>query len=1300
MTDHAATNPPNVVVSTAPRVQLLSNGDYSVMLTAAGAGYSHWKDCAITRWQADPTCDDRGTWLYLRDADNGDIWSAGLQPTGVGADEYSIEYHPGRSVIRRRDGDISTELDVVVAGDGDAEVRRIKLHNAGSSVRTIEVTSYAELVLTPQASDAAHPAFSKMFVRTEWLADRQLLFASRRVRSPGDPSVCIAQWLEIDGGGGEAPQWETDRARFLGRGGDQRAPAALATNDALSGTVGTVLDPIFSMRRRICIKAGETATLRLWTVAAASREETLTLAAQFTGGDGFERASQSASMRADKLLSTLDIDAEQALRLQRLAAALLYPDPSLRADPAILLEGTGGAPTLWAGGISGDRPIVLLRIDDAAGLDLVDQLMRANAYWSAHALDSDLVIVAGTGVPIETLKARFDAHAKQFLPPGRKPNSFTLAADQTAEALKTGLATVAAIVIDQGNGPLAAQVDALPTPATGNGIPSATARTEPAQLQPQPASTVESGLEFFNGHGGFADDGREYVTVIRNGLLPPMPWINVVANPEFGFTSTEAGGGYAWSQNSQRNPITPWANDPISDPPQEVLYVRDEEDGCVFSATALPRMAGDEGKSGEYIVRHGHGYSRFQHIAHGIELDLLQYVPVADGLKISRLRLRNISGRPRTLSVTAFVQWALGPNGTRTAPFIETSVDAETGALFASNRWRKEFGGRVAFIDLRGRQQSHDGDRASFIGGHGDLSAPAALRRGEPLAGRTGASLDPCGALQARIELSAGGEDEIVLLLGDAGDADSARELLQRYRDADLDAVLHAVKQQWDDILGTVQVHTPDRAMDLLLNRWLLYQALCCRVWARTGYYQASGAYGFRDQLQDVMATCIARPDETRAQLLRAASRQFAEGDVQHWWLPPGGEGVRTRMTDDRLWLPYVACHYIQATGDTAVLDTRQHFLEGAQLEPGAHDAFFQPTTSSIDASLYEHCARAIDVSLALGAHDLPLFGTGDWNDGMNRVGEQGKGESVWLGWFLCATIDAFAPFAKSRGEDQRANRWEQLAKTVRSALDAGGWDGEWYRRGYYDDGTPLGSHESDECRIDTIAQSWSVIAGGGDLAHATSAMEQVDRQLILRDKKLALLFTPPFQHTDHDPGYIKAYPAGLRENGGQYTHGAQWSIFAFAKLGDGDRAEGLFTLINPIHHSATADAVARYKVEPYVAAADVYSVEPHVGRGGWTWYTGSGAWLYRAGLEAILGFHLEGDRLRLDPCIPRAWPGFSIDYLHGGSRYRIEITNPHRACRGIVRCELDGTMLDVVPCLVPLVDDGGNHHVTAELGR
>ena len=1294
-------DPPAFATSTL-RAHLLSNGRYAVMLTAAGSGYSQWLGCAITRWREDVTCDPWGSYLFLRDIASGQTWSAGYQPLGVAPDDYAVAFAEDRAVITRRDGAITTTTEVLVAADGDGEVRRLSLFNHGDSEREIEITSYAELVLAPAGSDAAHPAFSKLFVQTEYIPAQELLLATRRQRASGEQAIWAAQWLDVEAEPAGELQWDTDRARFIGRGRTLRSPAALADDTPLGGASRTVLDPIFSLRRRVRMAPGGTARLQLWTVAAASRDEVLALAQRYRPAQSFMQILEVAGQRAQALLTGIGIDATQAQRFQRLATALLYSDPSLRAEPAALAQGAGGPPTLWAGGISGDHRIVLLRIRDDAGLALVEELFQAHAFWADKRLAVDLVVLneaPPSAAPAlhDALQQRIQAHADIHAKSDAKPAVFALRSDQIAPELHAGLLTAARIVLDQQRGTLAGQVDALPA---ADSVPSA-AHIPLAAEQAGPRDVpLEDRLEYFNGYGGFDDDGREFVTIVRDGRLPPAPWLNVIANSEFGFTATEAGGGYAWALNSQKNPLTPWANDPVSDPPQEVLYVRDDEDGRVWTATALPGCDPE----GEYVVRHGQGYSHFQRQAHGIELELLQYVPVADGIKISRLRLRNRSGRTRRLSITAFVQWAMGPNGSQPAPFIVTQLDAQTGALFARNAWRAEFGQRVAFIDLRGQQMSHTGDRTEFLGRHGALESPAALLRDTlvqsmPLSGRVGAGLDPCGALQTRIELAADSETQVVLLLGDAVDADAAQALIQRYREADLDQVLQAVTNQWNDTLDTVQVRTPDRAMDLLLNRWLLYQALGCRVWARTAYYQASGAYGFRDQLQDVMALCVARPEVAREQLLRAAGRQFVEGDVQHWWLPPGGDGVRTLMTDDRLWLPYVVCHYLTTTADHVVLDTRQPFLAGDPLKPEQEDTFFKPSPAAEDGSLYEHCARAIDVSLTLGVHDLPLFGTGDWNDGMNRVGEQGRGESVWLGWFLVATIDAFAPYAQTRGDAARAQRWLACAATVRKALDDGGWDGQWYRRGYYDDGTPLGSHLSSECRIDTIAQSWSVIAGGGDPVHATAAMAAVDAQLIRRREQLALLFTPPFEHVSEDPGYIKAYPPGIRENGGQYTHGALWSIFALAKMGQGDRAGELFALINPIHHADNREAIDRYKVEPYVACADVYSVAPHVGRGGWTWYTGSAAWLYRAGIEAILGFHLEGSQLRIDPCIPRGWPKFSIAYRYGSSRYLIEVDNPGRVSRGVVKAQLDGVALTIDPCRIALQDDGGVHQVMIELG-
>lgn len=1278
--------------------QLFSNGRYTVLLTDAGAGFSRWRNLAVTRWREDPIRDSFGSYLFLRDVDSGVVWSAGTQPCGFAADEYAATLSDAGARIVRRDGTLTTTLEVAVAPDVDAEVRLVTVANHGGSTRTIEFTSYAELVLGSAAADASHPAFSKLFVQTECVIDgvgRNLLLARRRRRDPDEPSAWAAHFALSESTG--AFEFETDRARFVGRSRALRQAAAMQRDAALSNTTGTVLDPIFSARCRLSIAPGANVSVAFVTMAAESREASIALAEPLRTLEACERVICMAAEYAQEEHARLGIDARDAQRYARMTAPLLYADSAWRAPAEILERGSGGAPVLWAAGISGDRPIVLMRIAADSGLDRVRDLLKAQRYWRSKGLHIDVVLLATTDGSAAALDSLLAAQRKQSDAGG---GVFLLHDRQASDALRSGLATVARIVVDAGDGKLQSPSEhriisdlppASPVAASASPTPLQSDRVAKAKPSAEP-------LEFFNGVGGFAR-GREYAIELDGERCTPAPWINVVANPSFGFIVSAEGGGYTWSINSQQNPLTPWPNDPVSDRPHEVIYLRDEDSGAVWSATAAPiRVPG-----ATYAVRHGKGYSRFTHAAHGIDVELLLYVPVADSIKVSRLRLRNRSGRARRLSITAYVEWALGANGTVPAPFVVTSIDADTGALFARNAWRAEFGERIAFIDLGGLQTSCTGDRGEFIGRDGDVDRPAALTASAPLSGRVGARIDPCGALQTRIELAADARIEIVSCLGDAQSHAHAQALVEKYRAADLDAVLDEVATHWNEVLDTVQVRTPDGALDIMLNDWLLYQTLACRVWARSAYYQSSGAYGFRDQLQDVAALCITRPDIAREHLLRSASRQFVEGDVQHWWLPPAGQGVRTRMTDDRVWLPNVAAHYIEVTGDIALLDESVSFIDGLPLKDEQHESFFLPTIAPESASFYEHCARAIDVSLALGAHGLPLIGTGDWNDGMNRVGADGRGESVWLAWFLIATIDAFVPHAQARGDHPRVARWQQFAATVRATLEGAGWDGQWYRRGYYDDGTPLGSSESSECKIDTIAQSWSVIAGAADQQHAAQAMASVDEHLIRDDEKLALLFTPPFDRTPLDPGYVKAYPPGIRENGGQYTHGAIWSVFAFAKLGEGDRAASLFSLINPISHSSTPDAITRYKVEPYAACADVYSVAPHVGRGGWTWYTGSAALLYRAGLEAILGFRLQGDALVIDPCLPSSWPGYEIVFRYRGARsltrYEIVVENPHRVSRGVIETELDGVPLSQ-RAPIRLADDGGVHRIRVVLGE
>jgi cyclic beta-1,2-glucan synthetase len=769
----------------------------------------------------------------------------------------------------------------------------------------------------------------------------------------------------------------------------------------------------------------------------------------------------------------------------------------------------------------------------------------------------------------------------------------------------------------------------------------------------------------------------------------------VIANESFGFQVSESGAGYTWSSNSRENQLTPWSNDPVSDPVGEAIYVRDDDSGELWGPTVQPIRC----EESTYVARHGAGYSRFEHLHDGIQLDLVQFVPLDARLKVSVLNIENRSGRSRRLSVTAYAEWVLGTSRGTNAPRLITAFEPETRAFLVRNPWNTEFGGRVAFLDLGGRQTAWTADRTEFLGRNGAPEAPAGLDRGHKLQGTVGAGLDPCAALQTSFELAHGARTQVVVMLGEADDPAAAIELIRRGRRSDHEATLRGVTSFWDDTQGTIQVRTPDRSMDIMLNRWLTYQTLACRMWARSAFYQAGGAYGFRDQLQDVIALVTAKRELAREHLLRAAARQFVEGDVQHWWHPPSGRGVRTRISDDRIWLPFAVDRYLAVTGDTAVLDENVSYLEGMNLAPGESDAYFQPELSTRSGSLFDHCAAALDRSLAVGSHGLPLIGSGDWNDGMNRVGHEGRGESVWLGWFLYSALAAFTPIAESRGDPQTAERWRAHMRALKVSLEDSGWDGDWYRRAYFDDGSPLGSVVNAECRIDSIAQSWSVLSGAADLTHAEQAMAAVDQYLIRRGDGLVLLFTPPFDHSDVDPGYVKGYLPGIRENGGQYTHGAIWSVLAFAALGDGDRAGELFSLLNPINHASTRAGVLRYKVEPYVMAADVYAEPPHVGRGGWTWYTGSAGWMYQAGVESILGFRLRGATLELNPCIPRAWPGFEINFRYHSARYEIVVDNPHGVSRGVVSVDLDGQALQGVGVAIPLVDDGVMHRVRVVLG-
>jgi cyclic beta-1,2-glucan synthetase len=1276
----------------APEVHLLSNGRYHVVVSSAGGGYSRWREFAVTRWREDATRDCWGTFIYVRDLATDEFWSAAHQPCRRATKSCEAIFTQARAEFRQHHAGLEVHTEISVSPEDDVELRRVTLTNHSHSPRVIELTSYAEVVLALPAADASHPAFSNLFVQTEFLRPRPAVLCTRRPRSEGEKPPWLLNFMVGQGGQQGEVSCETDRARFIGRGRTLADPAALQTISPLSNTTGSVLDPITSLRRVVILAPHETARIDLVMGMAESRDAALALVEKYHNPRMADRALDLAWTHSQVTLRHINASEADAQLYARLASPLIYANPARRATPSVLLNNRRGQSGLWGYGISGDVPIVLLRISDSARIELVQQLLQAHSYWRMKGLPVDLVIlnedVSVYRQPLQDQILRLIASGIEDQMLDKPGGIFVRRLEQVSSEDRVLLQSVARLVLADENGTLTEQLDqpSLPEPI----IPLLTPARSRRRDSPEPLPQRD--LVFDNGLGGFTRDGREYIITLSAGQVTPAPWVNVLANPFFGTVVSESGSAYTWVENCHEFRLTPWNNDPITDVTGEAFYVRDEQTGQFWSPTPLPARGATP-----YVIRHGFGYSVFEHTENGIASELTVYVAMDAPVKFAVLKLRNVSGRPRLLSVTGYWEWVLGELRHKNLLHVQTEVDPKTGALLARNPFNTEFTERIAFVDVSDPMRTFTGDRKEFLGRNGSLSNPAALKRTR-LSGKVGAGLDPCAAMQVTIDLPAGQERETSFRLGVGRSAADVQTLISRFRSAEASrGALEGVWEYWNRTLGAVQVETPDPSVNVMANGWLLYQTLSARLWARTGFYQSGGAFGFRDQLQDVMALVHAEPALTREHLLRAAAHQFREGDVQHWWHPPNSRGVRTHISDDYLWLPYVTCRYVACVADTGVLDESVPFLEGRPLKPEEDSYYDRPIRSETSGTLYQHCVRAIEYGLKFGQHGLPLMGGGDWNDGMNLVGHEGRGESVWLGFFLYDVLTQFADLARRRDDTAFADRCLAQAHQLQQNIEQHAWDGQWYRRAYFDNGEPLGSRTNPECQIDSLPQSWSVISGAGDPQHSRQAMRAVDAHLVRRDVGLIQLFDPPFDHSSLNPGYIKGYFPGVRENGGQYTHGAIWTTMAFALMGDSERAWDLFALLNPVHHSATPKQVAIYKVEPYVVAADVYGVAPHTGRGGWTWYTGSAGWMYRLLLETLLGLNLEGNQLRLTPSLPRTWSTFTLHYRYRQTPYHIRITRLPDAPHGTSRLTLDGQAL--AGNLLPLLDDHREHDVEVQVG-
>ena len=1279
-----------------PHVHLLSNGKYSSILTNSGGGFSRWQDVDLTRWRADTTRDDWGSWMYVQDLDKEKIWSVGTNPIPGKEVDRTVTFFPHKVNIRCNTKELAITQEVIVPNDDDLEIRRLTVTNQSGDTRRLRLTSYGEILLGNQEADRRHPAFNKMFIETEYLENYQAILFSRRPRSSEETSPYAAHLAVVEPGVDWACGYETDREAFLGRGGSVRSPKALTNQKkgGYSGTTGAVLDPVMSCGVEIEIQPHSVVSLAFLTIAGENRRTVIETMEKYQNWRVVQNAFRLVRMRSEKEMRQLALESEDVQRCQQLLSLLIYPHQALRADPEVLTKNTKGQTSLWQFAISGDYPILLLKVGDEDELGIVREIIKAHIYWRSKGLKIDVVLVnqqpGGYNQELTNQLIRLVNRMNSDSWLDRRGGIFILKQDSMDDQDQVLIESAARVVLSGAKGTLAAQLSQIES--APRGLPNIVRERAAEDIAGSETEHLQK-LRHENGWGGFSENGSEYVTLLAPGDVTPAPWVNVIANQNFGFLVSESGAGFSWCENSGENRLTPWRNDPVCDPSGEVLYLRDEETTEVWSPT--PRPAGAET---DHKITHGHGYSIFESDSHGLRQKVKMFIDPREPVKLVKVELANTLDRPRRITATYYLEWVLGVNRDNMQQYILPDFDHDTQALLAKNPYSPEFSQQVGFLAASKEPHGFTMDRTEFIGRLGSLEDPAGLRR-VGLSGRLNPGLDPCAALMVHLDFNPGETKEVHFLIGQGSDRQEALQFVRKFQQPDAaETSWLESRDQWRQTLDTIRVDTPDDAMNTILNSWLAYQTLSCRVWGRSAFYQSGGAYGFRDQLQDVVSVIHHAPDVARNHILRAARHQFVEGDVLHWWHPPSGRGVRTRITDDLLWLPWAAAYYVKVTGDDAILEEEIAFRTGAPLAEDEHERYGHYDLTEEKRTLYEHCCRAIEQGTTEGPHGLPLIGAGDWNDGMNRVGIHGKGESIWLGWFLYSVLQDFMPLCEMMDDLDRAEQYQSELTRLQTALSENAWDGEWYLRAFYDDGSPLGSSSNTECQIDAIAQSWSVLSRAGEGERARQAIKAVDQKLIWDDDRLMLLFAPPFDKTKNDPGYIKGYPPGIRENGGQYTHAAVWTAWAFAALGDGDRAGELFRLLNPILHTDSREKTLKYRTEPYVTAADIYSVPPHLGRGGWTWYTGSGGWLYRLGLEALLGFNREGDELYIRPCIPHDWESYSLVYRFGETEYHIAVENPDGVNQGVVQVSLDGEPLPDLA--IPLKDDGIRHHVIVRMGE
>ena len=1269
------------------QINVISNNNYAIVMDEKGNGYSKYKDILINRYKKTDDI-EQGIYFYFKNIRSKRIWTTAYMSYLNKPDKYTIYFAPDNDKIVRQDGNIETILKTTISPNEPVELRKIKLTNTGLTEEIIEITSMLEPMLSKREQDYAHKVFNNLFLSYEWLEKPEILLVKRNTRGESEREVYLALNLYTENETIGEIEFETDKEKFLGRN-ILGLPKAVENSTPFSKKVGTSTETVAAMKRIVNILPEQSVELNLIIAVGETREEALGRVVEFKNEEKIKRSFNLARAKVEAENSYLGIKGKDVELYQKMLKYLVFTNPLKtilykgRTNEHALVE------DLWKYGISGDVPILLVKIKDANDIEIVKETIKAYDYFRIKNIEIDLVI-------INEEKNSYNNYVKEGVQnaiynqglgfmQNIKGGIFLL--NGLSKKDKENIEYRSNLVVNADMGSILRQIKDLEEEYLEN----IKEISDESNLRVIPeednyaSSLITEELKYYNDYGGFSEDGTEYKIKVSKEVKLPTVWSHVLANKNFGSVVTESMGGYTWFKNSRLNRLTAWNNNPVTDVPSEVIYLEDMETKKVWSMGLNP-VPDDN----PYYVTYGFGYAKYTHISNGLKQNVDIFVPMNENVKVQVLTLENTQVKKKEVKIVYYLKPVLDEDEIKSNGYNKLDYNNKFNTIFIQNI-TKPANSNIMWISSSENILSYTGSKHSFFG-KGNLNAPDAIRKIE-LDNKNSLWKDGIIAIEMKVEIEALSKKEIVLMVGAGESMLECQDTSYKYSNLNnVRTEFMNVKKYWNNLIDHIQVKTPVESMNIMLNGWLLYQTICSRIWARSGYYQSGGAFGFRDQLQDSMATKYVDIDIMKNQIIKHSEHQFLEGDVEHWWHDENGSGIRTRFSDDLLWLVYVTLDYVYFSGTKDILEIEVPYLQGQILEEGVDERYDKYAKSNVVEDIYNHCIRAIEHSLNFGENGLPKIGSGDWNDGLSKVGNKGKGESVWLGFFLYVILKKILPICRDRGEEERAKRYEDISEKLKRALNTNAWDGRWYKRAFMDNGDALGSIENEECKIDSISQSWAAISKAGDNDKKYIALESLENHLVDRENGIIKLLDPPFNKGPLDPGYIKSYLPGIRENGGQYTHGAIWVIIAEAILGFGDKATEFFRMINPIEHSRTKDSANKYKVEPYVMAADVYGQGNLAGRGGWTWYTGSSSWMYEAGIKYILGLNIVKDFLRITPCIPKEWKEYSIKYRYGSSIYNITVKNKNGKNTGVEKFIVNGE--EIPDKQVKLNKMGGIYHI------